>query len=102
MTSSGFSISTHNSALVTKFKGNGWALTCSTASQNELAAILGDEVSAVNDDSKAPPSDSPLPEYESDWADGVFGRSKGWKAEDGIAPLWLIKATEGAECALFQ
>jgi hypothetical protein len=102
MTSSGFSISAHDNALITKFKGNGWALTCSTASQNELTAILGDKVSAVNDDKAPDPAEPPLPEYEPDWADTVFERSRGWKAEDGFAPLWLIKATEGAECALFQ
>jgi hypothetical protein len=103
MTSSGFALSAHNSDLIRKFQGNGWALTCSTASQNELSEILGDNVSAASD---APTAcdlpDFPLPEYETDWADIVFEPSAGWRAVDGFAPLWLAKATEGADCALFQ
>jgi hypothetical protein len=103
MTSSSFALSAHNGDPIKKFQGDGWTLTCSTASQSELSAILGDKVSAANDDPKASePPDCPLPEYKSDWADIVFKRSEGWRAEDGFAPLWLAKATEGAECALFQ
>ena len=103
MTSPDFATSEHNSALREKFQGNGWTLTCSAASKNELSAILGDKVSAAIDDPKtSQPPDFPLPEYKSDWADIVFERSMGWKSDDGFAPLWLTKATEGAECALFQ
>jgi len=103
MTSSGFALSAHNSDLVKKFQGNGWALTCSPASQSELSAILDDKVSDARDGLKTSEiPDPPLPEYESDWADIVFQRSEGWRAEDGFAPLWLAKATEGVEFALFQ
>src|ERR1700733_6265468 len=103
MTSSGFALSAHNSDLVKKFQGNGWTLTCSPASQNELSAILDDQVSEARDDAKTSETpDPPQPEYEPDWADIVFQRSEGWRAEDGFAPLWLAKATEGSDFALFQ
>jgi hypothetical protein len=67
MTSSGFALSAHNSDLVKKFQGNGWALTCSPASQSELSAILDDKVSDARDGLKTSEiPDPPLPEYESD------------------------------------
>jgi hypothetical protein len=47
MASSEFGMSEHDAALLKKFQGNGWALTCSPASQNELSSIIGDAVSAA-------------------------------------------------------
>jgi hypothetical protein len=99
MTFSDSGMTAHNSALLRKFQGNGWAVSCSPESQKELSAILEDKVSAPEDDAK--PSE-PLPIYKADWADSVFTRSDGWRAEDGFAPRWLKKATDGAQCALFQ
>ena len=52
MTSSDFGMTAHNSALLKKFQGNGWAVSCSPESQKELSAILEDKVSAPEDDAK--------------------------------------------------
>jgi len=46
MASSEFDMSKNKDALLRKFQGNGWALTCSVKSQKEISAILGEEVSA--------------------------------------------------------
>ena len=54
MASSGFGMSEYKSALLKKFQGNGWELTYASASQNELAAIIGDEISAATQEGKAP------------------------------------------------
>jgi hypothetical protein len=103
MTHSDFASSEHNKALFKKFQGNGWALTCSLESQRKLSAILEQKVSAAENEIEISETPKiPLPEYKADWADLVFDRSEGWKADDGFAPLWLTKATEKAEFALFQ
>src|SRR5690349_18614102 len=99
MTLSDSGMTAHNSALLKKFQGNGWAVSCCPESQKELSAILEAKVSTAEEDAK---SSEPLPIYKPDWADSVFTRSEGWRAEDGFAPLWLEKATDGAQCALFQ
>jgi hypothetical protein len=99
MASSDSGMTARNSALLKKFQGNGWAVSCSPESQKELSAILEERISAPEDDTN--PSEQ-LPVYKSDWADTVFTRSEGWRAEDGFAPRWLSKATEGAQCAVFQ
>jgi hypothetical protein len=59
-------MSEHNAALLKKFEGKGWALTCSSASENELSSIIGDAVSA-DEESKTSTSDVPMVHYESDW-----------------------------------
>jgi hypothetical protein len=103
MTFSNSPIFERNRALAKKFQGNGWALTCSTASHNELSAIIGGEegTTKVHDIPVELP-ELPLIRYQSDWADTVLGRSMNWRAEQNSAPSWLTRATEGAECALFQ
>lgn len=103
MASSEFGMSEHNAALVRRFQGNGWALTCSPESHRELSTIIGREASAINDTNEVP--DAPelrLIRYEADWADTVLERSMYWQPDDATAPLWVIKATEGWDFALFQ
>lgn len=103
MASSEFGMSEHNAALVRRFQGNGWALTCSPESHRELSAIIGREASAINDTNAAPdPPELRLIRYEADWADTVLERSMCWQPDDATAPLWVIKATEGSDFALFQ
>lgn len=103
MASSQFSMSEHRAALLKKFQGNGWALTCSPSSESEFSAILGDAVSALKKgDANAPTLDLPISRYESDWADTVLERSTQWRDDDGSAPQWVVKATEGWDFALFQ
>lgn len=102
MASSEFGMSEHNAALLKKFRGNGWALTCSTASQDELSAILGNAATVAEDESKAPASEFSIVRYQADWADTVLDRSNHWRVDDGHVPLWVVKATEGSEFALFQ
>ena len=94
-------MSDHKSALLKKFQGKGWALTYSPASENELSAMIGDGVSAPKEESKPSAPEFPIVRYELDWADIVLDRSLDWRA-DGSVPLWLTKATDNAECALFQ
>jgi hypothetical protein len=96
MTSSGFGMSDHKGALLKKFQGNGWALTYSPASQNELSAIIGDGVSAAKEESQAPAPQFPTVRYEPDWADIVLDRSLDWRA-DGSVPLWLAGARADCE-----
>jgi hypothetical protein len=102
MGTSQFDLSEHDAALLKKFQGNGWALTCSEKSQKELSAILG-EGATPSAETKSPANlRLPVIRYEEDWADTVLRRSMSWKASDGKAPLWLTKATEDSDCALFQ
>jgi hypothetical protein len=42
MASSEFGMSEYSAALVKKFQGNGWALTCSPESQRALSASSGE------------------------------------------------------------
>ena len=103
MATSQFGMSERNAALVKKFQGNGWAVTCSPTSQRELSAIIGLAASAVKEPSEA--SDQPelrLIHYQSDWADTVLERSLYWQPDNATAPLWVIKATENWDFALFQ
>jgi hypothetical protein len=102
MASSEFGMSEHNAALLRKFQGNGWTLTCSPASQSELSAIIGDAVNVPTEESKALASAVPAVRYESDWADAVLDRNTYWTADDQSVPLWVTKATEDSDFALFQ
>jgi len=103
MASSEFGMSEHNAALVRRFQGNGWTLTCSLASQSELSTIIGEAASAVKEANQAPdPPELRLIRYQSDWADTVLERSLCWQPDNATAPLWVIKATEGWDFALFQ
>ena len=103
MASSNAGMSEHNNALFQKFQGNGWTLTCSVKSQREICATLGDQFSAEQQATRPPKlEEPPLAKYEPDWADTIFERSFAWTPEDSSAPLWLQKATEGSDLALFQ
>jgi hypothetical protein len=103
MASSQFGMSERNAALVKKFQGNGWAVTCSTSSQRELSATIGLAASVVKEPSEAPdPPELRLIHYQSDWADTVLERSLYWQPDNATAPLWVIKATENWDFALFQ
>jgi hypothetical protein len=103
MASSNVGMSEHNNSLFQKFQGNGWALTCSAKSQKEICAILGDKVSAEQQAAKPPQLKvPPLAKYESDWADTILERRFDWTPDESSAPLWLQKATEGSDLALFQ
>lgn len=103
MASSQFGISERNATLVKKFQGNGWAVTCSPTSQRELSAIIGLAASVVKEPSEAPdPPELRLIHYQSDWADTVLERSLYWQPDNATAPLWVIKATENWDFALFQ
>ena len=103
MASSEFGVSERNAALLKKFQGNGWALTCSPESQSELSAIIGQEIGTVKEGSEAPDAaELRFIRYESDWADSVLEQSMYWQPDDETAPLWVIKATEGWDFALFQ
>jgi len=96
-------MSERNAALLKKFQGNGWALTCSPESQSELSAIIGQEIGTVKEGSEAPDAaELRFIRYESDWADSVLEQSMYWQPDDETAPLWVIKATEGWDFALFQ
>ena len=98
-----FGMSEHNAALVRRFQGNGWALTCSPESHREVSAIIGRETSAINDTNEAPdPPELRLIRYEADWADTVLERSMYWQPDDATAPLWVIKANEGDACGLTE
>ena len=103
MASSEFGMSERNSALVRKFQGNGWTVTCSPTSQSALSAITGLEASVVKEPIEAPdPPELSLIRYQSDWADTVLERSRYWQPDSATAPLWVIKAAEGWDFALFQ
>ena len=103
MASSQFGMSERHAALVKKFQGNGWAVTCSPTSQRELSAIIGLAASFVKEPSEAPdPPELRLIHYQSDWADTVLERSLYWQPDNATAPLWVIKATENWDFALFQ
>jgi len=101
-------MSEHRNALLRKFRGNGWALTYLAKSQRQVSAILGDKVGAEQQPKTAvrpnsqKPEPSPTIKYKRDWADTVLDRSYAWMPEEGAAPLWLEKATEGSDFALFQ
>lgn len=101
MASSEFGMSERNATLLKKFQGNGWAVTCSPTSQNELSAIIGLAASAVQKP-EAPDPGPRLIRYQSDWADTVLERSLYWHPDNLTAPLWVHKATEGWDFALFQ
>lgn len=91
MASSEFGMSERNVALLRKFQGNGWAVTCSPTSQGELSAIIGLEASVVKQPIDAP--DSPvvrLIRYQSDWADTVLERSLYWQPDSATAPQWVV------------
>jgi hypothetical protein len=102
MGTSQFGLSERDAALFKKFQGNGWTLTCSEELQKELSAVLGDAcMQPVG--TNAPINLKPrIIGYEEDWADTVLRRSMSWKPSNGNAPLWLEKATEGADCAMLQ
>src|SRR5438552_5149738 len=103
MASSEFGMSERNAALVRKFQGNGWAVTCSPTSQSELSATIELEASVVKEPIEATvPPELRLIRYQSDWADTVLERSLYWQPDNATAPLWVIKATEGWDFALFQ
>lgn len=108
MTSSNGTSEQHKNALLRKFQGNGWALTYSAKSQKQISALMGDKVGAEQSPKKAtraaaPNRDfGPEMQYKRDWADIVSDRSYMWSPEEGTAPLWLAKATEGADYAFFQ
>src|SRR6266853_4267444 len=103
MASSSIGMSENDNALFQKFQGNGWALTCSAESQKEICAILGDKARAEQQAERPPKLKAPLSvKYELDWADTVLERNLAWTPEEGGAPLWLQKATEGSDFALFQ
>ena len=109
MRPSDFRMSEHNDAFPTTFQGDGWALTCSPTLHKELSAMLDGAASAEQKERKAPEpkftaekTDSARTHYKPDWADKVFARSINWYAEESNVPLWLQKATEDADFALFQ
>jgi hypothetical protein len=103
MASSEFGMSERNAALVKKFQGNGWALTCSPETQRALSAIIGRDAAVVKEVRDAPDrADLRLIRYQSDWADTVLERSLYWQPDNIAAPLWVVKATEGWDFALFQ
>ncbi len=103
MASSEFGMSERNSTLVRKFQGNGWTVTCSATSQGALSAATGLEASVVKEPIEAPdPPELSLIRYQSDWADTVLERSRYWQPDSAMAPLWVIKAAEGWDFALFQ
>lgn len=96
--------SEYHNALRKKFQANGWSLTYSSASEQELSALMEEKMSA-EDQNPQPASEKEdlcIPPYQKDWADIVLERSRTWEAEDGVAPLWLAKATAAVERALFQ
>ena len=95
-------MSAQNAALLKKFEGNGWAVTCSAASQGPVSAMLGRASGSAAEETNTPVSELTAIEYEPDWADKVIGRSMRWRAVDGSAPLWVVKATESSDFALFQ
>jgi hypothetical protein len=102
MASSEFGMSERNAALVRKFQGNGWALTCSPESKSSLSAIIGRDAT-LEEVSEAPDrGELHLIRYQSDWADTVLERSVYWRPDNRAAPLWVVKATEGWDFALFQ
>jgi hypothetical protein len=103
MASSDSGMSEYNNALLKKFQGNGWRLTYSADSQKEIAAILGDIVSAEKQAERICASGLlPTIRYESDWADTVLERMIAWSPEETNAPLWLEKATAASDFAFFQ
>lgn len=103
MASSEFGMSEHNAALLRKFQGNGWAVTCVPASQNELSALISDATSLPKKEESEPSvSAVPVVRYEPDWADEVLDRRTDWTPDDEVVPLWVIKATEASDFALFQ
>lgn len=87
MASSEFNMSEHHAAVLKKFQGNGWTLTCSPGSESELSAMFGEAASATKKDEvgKSLALDQPTVRYESDWADTVLDRSTHWRDEEDRA-----------------
>src|SRR4029077_6434895 len=70
--------------------------------QNELSEIIGDVVSVAKEEDKTSAPAVPGVRYELDWADTILDRSTHWRTDDQSVPLWVIKATEGSDFALFR
>jgi len=103
MASSEFGMTERNVTLFKKFQGNGWAVTCSPTSQREISAITDLAPTVVKKPNKAPElTEARLIRYQSDWADTVLEKSLYWHPDNATAPLWVHKATEGWDFALFQ
>ncbi len=83
-------------------EGDGWTLTVSADSQSEVSAILADRVSGKNENRTSGTDSTTIAHYESDWADTILERVDRWAPEESRAPLWLVKATAGADFAFFQ